>query len=214
MSDPPLVRARVQPDIAAEFPGLAAYSVALEARSGRSPQAVKQRLRAMSNRISGAQAVQMRQEPIPWAYRVFFRQVGIDPDERRTPVEQVVLNRLKWGGFRSRSLLDDAITIATFETGVGLVAFDADRLDGELELRVAREGELMGEQGRPLSKGQIVIADSARPLSILFSDMDPARGVTPETTRMLVAAVQVSGVPDISVEEALWTVAEIVTGAG
>jgi hypothetical protein len=31
---------------------------------------------------------------------------------------------------------------------------------------------------------------------------------------MLLSAVQVEGVPDISVEEALWTVAEIVTGAG
>jgi hypothetical protein len=31
---------------------------------------------------------------------------------------------------------------------------------------------------------------------------------------MLLAAVQVDGVPDIAIEEALWTVAEIVTGAG
>ena len=37
---------------------------------------------------------------------MFFRQVGIDPDERRTPVEQIVLDRLQHGGFKSRNLLD------------------------------------------------------------------------------------------------------------
>jgi DNA/RNA-binding domain of Phe-tRNA-synthetase-like protein len=167
----------------------------------------------MSNRISGPKAIQMRQEAVPWAYRVFFRQVGIDPDERRTPAEQIVLDRLKHGGFKSRNLLDDAITIATFETGVPLVAFDAAAVAPPLHLRLAHPGELMGEAGRPLSSGQIVIADSARPLAVLFGDLDPVCGVTPGTERMIVAAVQVEGVPGIAVEECLWTVEETLTGA-
>jgi hypothetical protein len=90
----------------------------------------------------------MRQEAIPWAYRVFFRQVGIDPDDRRTPPEQLVLDRLQHGGFRSRSLLDDAMTIAIFETGVALLAFDGDRIELPLELRLARPGEVMGAAER------------------------------------------------------------------
>jgi DNA/RNA-binding domain of Phe-tRNA-synthetase-like protein len=174
---------------------------------------VRQRLKDMSNRIGGARAVQMRQEAVPWAYRVFFRQVGIDPDERRTPVEEIVLDRLKHGGFRSRNLLDDAITIATFETGVPVVAFDADRVNPPLALRLARPDELMGSAGRPLSSGQIVIADEERALAVLFADLDPACGVTPGTARMVLAVVQVDGVPDIAIEEALWMVEEIVTGA-
>jgi DNA/RNA-binding domain of Phe-tRNA-synthetase-like protein len=214
VSDPQLRTGAVEPDLQAEFSGLALHWVDVEARSGRSPEPVRLRLKEMSNRISGPQAVQMRQQPIPWAYRVFFRQVGIDPDERRTPIEQIVLDRLKHGGFRSRNLLDDAITIATYETGVALVAFDADHVDGGLGLRLSHPGEVLGSAERPLSSGQIVIADSERALGVLFADLDPARGVTPETTRMLVAAVQVSAVPDIAIEEALWTVAEILTGAG
>ena len=167
----------------------------------------------MSNRITGAVAVQLRQEPVPWAYRVFFRQVGIDPDERRTPVEQIVLDRLQAGGFRSRNLLDDAITIATVETGVPIVAFDAERVEQPLELRLSYDGELLGEAGRPLSASQIVIADRRQAVAVLFADMDSACGVTPQTSRMLLCAVQVAGVPDISVEEALWVATEIVTGA-
>jgi DNA/RNA-binding domain of Phe-tRNA-synthetase-like protein len=152
-------RGDVAAELAAEFPGLALHWIAIEAGSGSTPPEVRERLRQMSNRISGAKAIQMRQESVPWAYRVFFRQVGIDPDERRTPVEQIVLDRLKHGGFRSRNLLDDAITIATFETGVPLMAFDADRIAPPLHLRLADPGELMGPAGRPLSSGQIVIAD-------------------------------------------------------
>jgi DNA/RNA-binding domain of Phe-tRNA-synthetase-like protein len=206
-------RGHVDPDLASEFPSLALHWIPVEACSGRSPQPVRERLREMSNRISGAKAIQMRQEAVPWAYRVFFRQVGIDPDEHRTPAEEVVLDRLKHGGFPSRNLLDDAITIATFETGVPLVAFDADQVEPPLVLRLARPDELMGAAGRPLSSGQIVIADERRPLAVLFADRDPACGVTPQTERMLLAVVQVEGVPDIAVEECLWTVEEILSGA-
>lgn len=203
----------VEPELAGEFPALAIHWIPIEAGSGRSPQAVRERLREMSNRVSGAKAVQMRQEAVPWAYRVFFRQVGIDPDEHRTPAEEIILDRLKHGGFKSRNLLDDAITIATFETGVPLIAFDADRVRPPLHLRLAQPGELIGAVGRPLSSGQIVIADQERAVAVLFADLDPDAGVTPRTQRMTMVAVQVAGVPDIAIEEALWTVEEIVTGA-
>jgi DNA/RNA-binding domain of Phe-tRNA-synthetase-like protein len=207
-----LERGEVARELAAEFPGLALYWVAIETGSRRTPAAVRERLREMSNRISGPKAIQMRQEAVPWAYRVFFRQVGIDPDERRTPAEQIVLDRLKQGGFLSRNLLDDAITIATFETGVPLIAFDADRLELPLHLRLAAPGELIGEAGRPLSSGQIVIGDRGRSLAVLFADLDPQAGVTPRTQRIIIVAVQVEGVPDMAIEEALWMVEEIVTG--
>ena len=211
MSDTPIAIAAVEPALQAEFPALRLCHFAVEAGSGSSPRTVRERLRAMSNRVNGAMAVQLRRQPVPWAYRVFFRQVGMDPDERRTPIEQMVLDRLKAGGFRSRNLLDDAILIATVETGVALVAFDAERVDDELELRLSRDGELLGAAGRPLSSHQIVIADSERALAVLFGDLDPACGVTPATRHIRLCAVQVAGVADISVEEALWTAAEILT---
>jgi DNA/RNA-binding domain of Phe-tRNA-synthetase-like protein len=208
-----LTRGTVSPELGAEFPGLAIHWLVLEGQPGRSPHEVRQRLHEASNRITGAKAIQMRQEAIPWAYRVFFRQVGIDPDHRRTPPEQLVLDRLQHGGFRSRSLLDDAMTIAIFETGVALLAFDGDRIELPLELRLARPGEVMGAAERPLSSGQIVIGDQKRVVAVLFADRDPDRGVTTRTRRIVMAAIQVGGVPDIAIEECLWTVEEIVKGA-
>jgi DNA/RNA-binding domain of Phe-tRNA-synthetase-like protein len=167
-------------------------------------------MRDMSNRISGPRAIQMRQAAVPWAYRVFFRQVGIDPDDHRTPAEQAALDRMKHGSFRSRNLLDDALVIATVETGVPVMALDADKVTPPLGLRLSQEGEpLGGEEGRPLSVRQIVLADPDRSVAVLFGDIAEERGVDPATERMLLCSVQVKGVPEISVEEALWTATEV-----
>jgi DNA/RNA-binding domain of Phe-tRNA-synthetase-like protein len=200
-----LSRGWIDAELAAEFPDLALLQVSVEARSGRSPALVKERLREMSNRFTGPKAVQVRQQPVPWAYRVFFRQIGIDPDERRTPAEAAALERMRAGGFQSTNLLDDALLIATVETGVPVLAFDHERVQGDLGLRLAQAGE---QAAYPLRGGEIVTADETGPLAVLFGEPNPNCGVTPATERMLLAAVQVKGVPDVSVEEALWTVSE------
>ena len=209
-----LLEGWVSPDLRAEFQELALSQTLVDARSGRSPREVRERLKRLSDRYTGGKAVNLRQEPIPWAYRVFFRQVGIDPDDHRTPPEEAALDRMKHGGFKSRNLLDDALLISTVETGVALVAFDADRVElGDAHepgvgLRLAEPGERLGGDGRPLSARQIVIADRSRALAVLFSDIAEGRGVHPGTRRMLIAALQVKGVPAVSVEEALWIVAD------
>ena len=82
-----------------EFPGLGLRYLIVERGSGRSTREVKERLRVLSDRFAGAQAINLRHQPIPWAYRVFFRHIGLDPDEQRTPVEELALERMKHGGF-------------------------------------------------------------------------------------------------------------------
>src|SRR5215216_7789889 len=105
-------------------------------------------MKMLSNRFTGARAVTLRQEPVPWAYRVFFRQVGIDPDERRTPIEQIAIDRLTHGGFKAVGRVEDALLIATLETAVPVLAFDAERLEGELGLRLTKPRERLGGDGR------------------------------------------------------------------
>jgi DNA/RNA-binding domain of Phe-tRNA-synthetase-like protein len=139
---------------------------------------------------------------------VFSRQVGIDPDSDRTPVEAIALERLRHGGLRSENLLDDALTIAIAETGVPLIALDADRVHPDLGLRLARSGEMLAA-GRPLSAGQIVVADPSRPVAIVLGEVAADAGVTPGTERMVLCALSVKGVPQICVEEALWIAAEV-----
>ena len=199
-------------EVREEFPALALHHTVVERGSGRSTREVKERLRLLSNRFSGGQVINMRHQPIPWAYRVFFRHIGLDPDEQRTPVEALALERMKHGGFPSRSLLDDALTIAIVESGVALRAFDADRVTGRPGIRTTDVGEEL--EGRPgeLPSGTLVVADEQRPLSLLFGAMAAGRGVGPKTKRTMLVAIKVSGVPDIAVEEAMWLAAGVLRG--
>jgi DNA/RNA-binding domain of Phe-tRNA-synthetase-like protein len=201
----------IEAELAEEFPQLGVVHAPLEARPGRSPLEVKDRLRQLANRYTGGRVIHMRQDAVPWAYRVFARQVGLDPDTDRTPVEAIALERLRHGGFKSRNLVDDALTIAIAETGVPVIALDADKVEGEPGLRLSRPGERLAGV-RPLSARQIVMADDRRPVAIVLGAVAHDAGVAPETTRMILCALRVKGVPAIAVEEALWTTAEVLVG--
>jgi DNA/RNA-binding domain of Phe-tRNA-synthetase-like protein len=203
----------VAPHIASEFPGLGIAWVEVDAKPGKSPPPVRRRLRDLSDRTYGSQAIRLRERPIPWAYRVFFRQIGLDPDRTPTPVEQLTLDRLHDGGFRSNGLPKDALDIAIVETGVALRAFDAESVEGRLCIRDSAPGESLTGMPGELARGTLVIADDARPLGLLFGAT--AEGIAVERTsrRVAVAAVQVQGVPQIAVEEALWMAASTLEAA-
>jgi DNA/RNA-binding domain of Phe-tRNA-synthetase-like protein len=211
--EPSSTPGRVAPHVAAEFPGLGICWVEVDGKPGRSPEAVERRLRESSDRFYGAHAIHMRERPIPWAYRVFFRQIGLDPDRTRTPVEQLALDRLQDGGFKTRGLPADALTIATIETGIALRAFDAERLDGPLCIRDSAPGESLAGRPGALSHGTLVIADERAPAGLLFGASGEGRAVGRDTRRIAIAAIQVDGVPQIAVDEALWMVAATLEAA-
>jgi DNA/RNA-binding domain of Phe-tRNA-synthetase-like protein len=197
----------VEDELAEEFPHLGLVHAPIEVRPRATPPPVKQRLRMLADRYTGGKVIHMRQDAIPWAYRVFSRQVGIDPDSDRTPVEAIALERLRHGGLKSENIVDDALTLAIAETGVPVFALDADRVDGPLGLRLSRPGERLAGV-RPLSARQLVVADASRPVAVVLGEVAHDAGVTQPTERMLLCALRVKGVPAIAVEEALWIAAE------
>ncbi|HEY0317095.1 MAG TPA: phenylalanine--tRNA ligase beta subunit-related protein [Solirubrobacterales bacterium] len=205
--DPAPQQGWVAPRIEAEFPGLGVAWVEVDAHPGKSPDPVRRRLRDLSDRFYGAQAIRMRERPIPWAYRVFFRQIGLDPDRTRTPVEQLAFERLRDGAFRSHGLPRDALSIAIVETGVALRAFDAERVEGSLCIRDSAPGESLAGRAGELAHGTLTIADEARPLALLFGAGGEEYRVEKHSRRIALVAVQVNGVPQIAVEEALWMAA-------
>ncbi len=90
-------RGWVADDVTEELAGLGIHFLVLNQGSGRSPRHVKDQLKELAGRFSGASAVNLRHQAIPWAYRVFFRHIGLDPDEQRTPVEEIALERMRKG---------------------------------------------------------------------------------------------------------------------
>jgi DNA/RNA-binding domain of Phe-tRNA-synthetase-like protein len=199
----------VAPHVAAEFPGLGIASIVLDARPGKSPEPVQRRLRELSDRFYGSHAIHLRERPIPWAYRVFFRQIGLDPDRTRTPIEQLALERLHDGAFKSRGLPQDALTIAIVETGVALRVFDGEQV-GRLCIRDAGPGESLPGRPGELAQGTLVIADERGPVGLLFGEPTDWSGIEELSRRLTIVSVQVNGVPQIAVDEALWMAAAVV----
>jgi DNA/RNA-binding domain of Phe-tRNA-synthetase-like protein len=202
-------RGWIESELAEELPELSLWTVAAGGPpTRRSRPDVRERLGLLASRFRGAEAVELRRRPVPHAYRVFFRQIGLDPDEQRTPVEEAAMRRLIHGGFESRGALDDALLLAVVETGVPIWAVDDETLDGPLGVRAARAGE---QRPRPdgfaddLPEGRLVVADAAGPVAVLFGEPDAVHAVTRRTERIRLFALQVGGVPDVHVEEAFWT---------
>jgi DNA/RNA-binding domain of Phe-tRNA-synthetase-like protein len=171
-------------------------------------------LRLLSNRYRGASVVAMRTQPIPNAYRTFFRQIGLDPDTHRIPSEAAAVARLMRGGFEPSSLIDDARLIALIETGVPLWALDASFVDpGGPGIRTSVAGERIDAEA-PLAPGRLVVADEASIHAVLFGDVVPEHAVGPRTERIVLYALSVDGVPAIHVEEALWVCLEVLQSRG
>jgi TetR/AcrR family transcriptional regulator len=196
-----LIRAPVLGTLRADLPELALWTAETAARLGPSPEPVLRRLTELGG-PSAAEAEGARRESTPWAYRVLARQIGADSPPRSTSAESA----------SSAGLPDDALTIATAQTGVPLLAFDAAKLDGGLALRRARAGERLGDD--ELDEGRVVMADRGRPLALLLGSRAPHAEVGNRTRRILLAAVQAKGVPTLAVEEALWTAIEILREGG
>jgi DNA/RNA-binding domain of Phe-tRNA-synthetase-like protein len=202
------------PEVKQELPSLRLLLAEVEVArhgslTGASPPDIQERLRDRSSRFRGARAVSIRLEPVPAAYRVFFRHIGLDPDVVRTPIEAAVLERMLRGGFPTGGLLADALTIALTDTGVPVWALASETLDGPPGIRESVEGEPLGggRNARPLPAGRLVVADSSHALAVLFED--PARAHAPRagTRAVTLFTVQVAGVPTLFAEEALWSAA-------
>jgi DNA/RNA-binding domain of Phe-tRNA-synthetase-like protein len=202
----------VDPRLKAEFPALVLGWLTLEVRRGPTPRWVKQRLRALSDRVAGAGVVAMRTQPIPHAYRAFFRQIGLDPDATRIPSEEAAVARLLHGGFRSVDPLADALLIALVETGVPVWALNSDLVDpGGLGIRTTEHGERFGTMSQPLPAGRLAVADASQVHALLFGAIAPGHEASARTPRVALFAVGVAGVPAIHIEESLWTCAEVLS---
>ena len=206
----------VEAELSAELPGLRLDWVTVDRPPRASSPALAHRLNDLSNRYRGASVIAMRTQPVPHAYRAFFRQIGLDPDVDRIPSEEAAVARLLQGQFQSHGALADALLVALVETGVPVWALDADRVDpGGLGIRTSVAGDRLGatEDAYSLPPGRLVVADAGCVHALLFGQIAPAHAATTRTSRLALFTVGVAGVPAIHIEEALWLCVEALHAA-
>ena len=200
------------PRCAAEFRGLAARAARRStAQSGRSPPGVKERLRLSLRRIHGARAL----EPAPRADRL--RLPHLLPPDRHRPGGVPAAGRGRDARAAARGPLQEPRHARRRAHG-------RDRRDGRRGAGVRRRPDPgraraaprrsrrsgSGGDGLELPDGTIVLADERHAVGPdLRRHRARARRVAPTRGGSLLCAVQVPGVPDISVEEALWICSDI-----
>jgi DNA/RNA-binding domain of Phe-tRNA-synthetase-like protein len=203
-------------DVEVELPGLRlVHTRAVLARSGRgSPPGLRQRLAELSSRWAGPHAINLRQRPVPAAYRVFFRHIGLDPDVVPTPIEEAMFGRMLQGGFISSNVLADALLIALVDTGVPVWALAAGTVEGALGIRVSRADEPLGRgpAAPVLPSGRLVVADTSAALAVLFGEIAPGHAARAVSGELILFTLQVPGVPTLHVEEALWMCSSMLQG--
>jgi len=108
---------------------------------------------------------------------------------RNGPSPEWLQARLRAIGLRPISFLVDVTNFFTFDLNRPLHVFDADKLQGGLTVRPAREGEtLLALDGKTytLTQGQMVIADDKGPQSLAGIMGGEETGVTEDTVNVLV----------------------------
>lgn len=190
--------------VAREFPGLRLRYTVIPARPEASPAELKDRLADLSNRYLGFHAMSLPRQPIPTAYRVFLRQVGLDPDTQPSPVEAASRERIVRGSFASHDRICDALTIATVESQVALSVVDADSVELPLGIRPVR-----ADDHSDLALGTLALADANREIASLFGSPRLDCEVGPRTRSVAAAAIGVEGIADWMLDDALWRFADI-----
>jgi DNA/RNA-binding domain of Phe-tRNA-synthetase-like protein len=181
----------VAAEVADELPGLSLWWLSAPGVAGPVGEALQQRLRALSDRLRGIDAVSLRTRPVVRSYRAFARQIGLDPDRDRVPAERAALARLMHGGLAARDRIEAACLVAVVETGVGVWALDAAAVAPEgPELRAGDEA--------------LLIADRGRVHAPLLGDPLPGSAPGLRTRAVVLFVVGVPGVPEVHLHEALW----------
>ncbi|PZS23188.1 MAG: phenylalanine--tRNA ligase subunit beta [Pseudonocardiales bacterium] len=122
-------------------------------------------------------------------HRFLVRQVsGVDPT---VGSPWWMRRRLQLAGMRPISLAVDVTNYVMLELGQPMHAFDATKLDGDLVVRRATEGEKLTTLDgvcRELDPDDMVICDSAGPVSLAAVMGGESTEIGPQTTRLLLEA--------------------------
>ena len=154
------------PAIRREFPGLVTIAYEIEGVSvkERSDELEAFKFEAVRKFRESYRLETLKDVPPLRAYRDFFWRVGIYPTKTR-PASEALLRRVIQGKDMPRiNTLVDSYNIASMESLVPLAVFDADKIEGDLTMRMAVAGERFMGIGmtaeETLTGKEVVIQDS------------------------------------------------------
>jgi len=157
----------------------------------------------------------VKDHPTFRAYRDFFWSIKIDPTKIRPAAEALIRRILAGKTLPSINTLVDAYNLASIKSRIALATFDADKLEGDLLMRFAEEGEQFIGIGmkKPLilKGGEIVVSDDKKLIAVYpYRDADNTK-VTEETENIMMLVCGVPGIPKENLENASRVALEYIT---
>ena len=148
----------------------------------------------------------VKDHPTFRAYRDFFWSIRIDPTKIRPAAEALIRRILAGKTLPCINTLVDAYNLASIKSRIALATFDADKLEGELLMRFAEEGEqfygIGMEKPLILKGGEIVVSDDQKLIAIYpYRDADNTK-VTEETENIMMLVCGVPCIPKETLENA------------
>jgi len=198
---------RVDPKVEERFPGIGAFQVVVEEVrvEERNPEVERLKEETVKKVRGKYDLLSLREVRAIRAYRDFMWRLGIDPTKTRPSAEALVRRILLGKPFPTINSVVDLYNVISVRFLISIGAFDLDRLEGELLLRFAREGEEFLGIGmeKPLKLGgEVVVADERKVVAIYpYRDSELTK-VTGETKRVLFLLCGVPGIERETLREA------------
>jgi DNA/RNA-binding domain of Phe-tRNA-synthetase-like protein len=196
------IKVSIDPKVKAHFPDLKLATVMVrdvnvEETSSHKLQIIMETISNLRNKFT---LDNIKDNNIIRAYRNFYWRLKVDPTKQRPASEALLRRVIKGLGFPSINNVVDACNLASIETLIPIGLYDYDKVEGELTLRFAHDGEVfkpIGGKYEVLTSNQIVLSDSVKILHVYpFRDSIDTM-ITKNTRNVLVVSC---GVPEIPKE--------------
>ncbi len=142
----------------------------------------------------------IKNRPAIEATRMVYKKLGKDPNRYRPSGEALCRRLLKGQGLYQIDTLVDLINLVSLKTGYSIGGFDADKIEGNLELGVGKQNEPFEAIGRGTMniEGLPVYRDSIGGIGNPSSDEERTK-ISAETTHLLLLINGYSGMEGLSV---------------
>ena len=194
---------KIDSELKIHFPELSALTLDIDGVNIRkkTPELENFKLEVMRHIRNEYTLDSVKDLPTFRAYRTFFWRIGIDPTKTRPAAEALTRRILAGKTLPCINTLVDTYNLASIKTRIAIATFDADKLDGKLLMRFAKEGEQIlgiGMEKPLILKGREIIISDQENLIAVYPHRDADNTKVTEKTENV--SIVVCGVPGITEE--------------
>ncbi len=192
---------KIDSEIKTRFPDLNVLTLQIKGVhvQKRDPKLEKFKVEVISQVRNDYSLTSVKDHPTFRAYRDFFWSIKIDPTKIRPAAEALIRRILAAKNLPRINTLVDVYNLASINSRIALATFDADRLEGNLLMRFAEEGEqfygIGMEKPLILKGGEIIICDDKKLVAVYpYRDANNTK-ITAKTKNIIIVICGVPGIP-------------------